>query len=316
MDALLESDDANCVFLTGMGGIGKSAFTREYLSRRSFDTVLYVHYKGSINSTISDDDAIEINTFRKDEVRGSETRYFLRKVQKIRDLVRGTRSVLVIDNFTGDVNDDLRAVLSTDLKVVLLTRQAPFYQRSRRMHMNAISDSAALRELFEANLGHPISEDETQSFKEIRKRVDSHTLILELIARQIATSHITLSKAATIAAKHGFSSIAPAKIEYEKDNDPNRDTIGNIIDALFEAGSLSDEKKILMKVASLLGDSGMDILAETEEIFSGLADGTALKGVVEPIYKCDSVNPVTIMRLYRMAMIVHTENQRYEEAKS
>lgn len=259
MDALLERKEANCVFLTGMGGIGKSTFIREYLAKRPFDVVLYVHYKGSMDATISDDNTIEINTLRQEEVRGDGTRYFHRKLQKIRDLVRGTRSVLVIDNFTGDVDADLKAILSTDLKVVLLTRRSPFYQNGLEMHLNAISDSAALRRLFEANLGRPISENEIPGFEEIRKRVDSHTLLLELIAKQIAASHITISRAAALTSKYGFSSIAPEKIDYERDNAPRRDTIGNIIDALFEAGSLSDEKKTLMKVASLLGDRGMNI---------------------------------------------------------
>lgn len=259
LDMLLASRDNNCIFLTGMGGIGKSAFIRAYLTSRSFDTSLYICYKDSIEATISDDDNIEINTIRQDEEGKSGTRYFNRKLQKIRELTRDTNSLLVIDNFTGIVDADLRAILATDLKVVILTRQSPSYQGAYELNISAISDPVALKMLFEANLDRAVTEDEMPGFEEILQRVDSHTLVLELIAKQISNSHITLSNAAALTAEHGFSSIASEKVDYERDGDSKRDTIGNIIDALFEASSLSDKKKILMKVASLLGDNGINI---------------------------------------------------------
>ena len=44
----------------------------------------------------------------------------IKKVQKIRELVRGTSAVLVIDNFTGEMDDDLIALLSTGLRIITL----------------------------------------------------------------------------------------------------------------------------------------------------------------------------------------------------
>ena len=261
LDRLLANPDYNCLFVTGMGGIGKSAFIREYLTRRrgKFDTVLYVHYKGSIEATISNDSNIEINTLRQDEEPKIGTRYFDKKLQKIRELVRETSSVLVIDNFTGEFDDDLRELLKTELKVILLSRKAPFYQSCQKMKLSAVSDLNALHCIFEDNLGRSIKDNEQDGFEQILKCVEGHTLVLELIAKQIANSHITISGAASLTDEHGFSAIAPEKVDYEKDSKQISDTIGNIIDALFEMNALSEEKKTLMKVASLLGDDGIDI---------------------------------------------------------
>ncbi|MGI6545607.1 MAG: protein kinase domain-containing protein [Fastidiosipilaceae bacterium] len=261
LDRLLTISDYNCLFITGMGGIGKSTFIREYLTSRRgrFDTVLYVHYKDSIEATITDDNNIEINTLRQDEETKGGTRYFDKKLQKIRELVRETSSVLVIDNFTGKVDDDLRALLLTELKVILLSRKAPSYQSSLEMKLAAISDTGALRRIFEDNLGRSLVENEQDGFEQILRRVERHTLVLELLAKQISNSHISISSAASLTGEYGFSAIAPEKVDYEKDSRPTRDTIGNIIDALFEVNVLSKEKKILLKVASLLGDDGMDI---------------------------------------------------------
>ena len=261
LDSLLANPDYNCLFVTGMGGIGKSTFIREYLTcrRGKFDTVLYVHYKGSIEATISNDSNIEINTLRQDEEPRNGTRYFNKKLQKIRELVRGTSSVLVIDNFTGEFDDDLRELLKTELKIILLSRKTPFYQSCQEMKLSAVSDLNALRCIFEDNLGRSIEENERDSFMQILKHVMGHTLVLELIAKQIANSHITISNAASLIDEHGFFAIAPEKVVYEKDSKQTSDTIGNIIDALFEANMLSSEKKVLMKVSSLLGDDGIDI---------------------------------------------------------
>lgn len=261
LDRLLANPNYNCLFITGMGGIGKSAFIREYLTRHrgKFDTVLYVHYKGSIESTISNDNNIEINTLRQDEEPKTGTRYFDKKLQKIRELVRGTSSVLVIDNFTDEFDDDLRALLNTELKVILLSRKAPSCQSCQEMKLSAVSDLNALRRIFEDNLGRSIEDNERDGFEHILKRVEGHTLVLELIAKQIANSHITISSAASLTDEHGFSAIAPEKVDYEKDSKQTSDTIGNIIDALFGVNMLSAEKKVLMKISSLLGDDGMDI---------------------------------------------------------
>ena len=261
MDRLLMNADYNCIFVTGMGGIGKSTFIREYLFRRSqrFDTILYMQYEGSIESTISNDNNIEINTLRQDETAKPNVRYFDKKLKKISELVRGTSSIIVIDNFTGEVDADLRALIATECRLVLISRKMPSYQSSHELRISAVSDAYALRQIFEANLRRSITEDEHDSFKKILQRIDRHTLVLELIAKQISTSHITVSSAADLADEYGFLSIAPEKVDYEKDNQHYGDTIGNIIDALFVTNELSEKKKILMKVASLLGDDGMDI---------------------------------------------------------
>lgn len=261
LDAFWENPNCNCLFITGMGGIGKSTFIREYLTRRKaeFHTVLYVYYKDSIEATISNDDNIEINTLKQSEQAQTGTRYFDEKIRKIRELVRDTSSILVIDNFTGDFDDDLKLLLSTGLKVILLRREAASYQNCQELKLAAASDQNTLRRIFEANLGRSISFDEQESFEQILKHIEGHTLLLELIAKQIANSHITVSSAASLTNAYGFSAIAPEKVDYEKDSTPTRNTIGNIIDALFKSNSLSEEKKIIMKVCALLGDYGISI---------------------------------------------------------
>lgn len=85
LDSLLLNPNYNCLFISGMGGIGKSTFIKEYLTRyrEKFDTVLYVYYKDSIEETISNDMNIEINTLRQDEENKTNIRYFDKKIRSI-----------------------------------------------------------------------------------------------------------------------------------------------------------------------------------------------------------------------------------------
>lgn len=261
LNSLLSNPHYNCLFISGMGGIGKSTFIKEYLIRyrERFDTVLYVYYKDSIEATVSNDMNIEINTLRQDEENKTNIRYFDKKVQKIRELVRDTSAVLIIDNFTGEMDDDLIALLSTELKIVLLSRKSPSYSNCLKMELSAISEWNALVHIFESYLGRSIEAYELDDFKRILNSIENHTLILELIAKQIANSHIIISNAAALTIENGFSTIATEKVDYERDSKQISDTIGHIIDALFVTNMLSSQKKVLMKVLSLVGDEGIDI---------------------------------------------------------
>lgn len=262
LEHLLATSTQDCLFITGIGGIGKSTFIKEFLCRNedSFDTILYMQYKDSIENTISDDKNIRINTFRQEDEIQSPERYFDKKINKIRELTDNTTAIIVIDNFNGEVDNDLRSLLSTGCKIILITRKAPNYQSCEKLELGAIDDMYSLRQIFEIGLGRKLEEYEYKTFEEMLCLIDKHTLILELIAKQIASSYISLEKVVAITKEYGFSKIALEKVDYEKDNISHSDTIGNIIDALFEASSLSIDKQVLLKVVSLIGDAGIDII--------------------------------------------------------
>lgn len=262
LDNLIRNDDCNCIFVTGIGGIGKSTFVKNYLYGRyqKSDVVLYMQFNGSIEDMVSADENIEISVLHQDKYTQDNRRYFDVKIKKIRELVRETPTIIAIDNFVGDVDNDLIELLKTGAKVILVTRQSPTYRNCHKLEISAIEDYDSLRQIFEVNLGRPLEVDEEENFREIVNRTKGHTLILELIAKQIGSSHeITLSGVSSIVKEHGFSSIAPERVDYEKDDKTESRTIGDIIDALFEANRLSETERSFMKAASLLGEQGMDI---------------------------------------------------------
>jgi serine/threonine protein kinase len=256
----LKQKDNNCLFVTGMGGIGKSALIRELLveNRSKIDSILYLQYNDSLVRTLTDDLLAKINTTEKNDAESLDE-YFHRKLGKFKEIVAFTNSILVIDDFTGENDRNIVSLLEAEWKVIFISRKNPLGHDYKEMPIRAIEDEGNLRLLFESNLGRSIDEQEHRYLNNIIAKIFGHTLVLQLLAKQIASSYLSVMEASELVNKHGFSSIASEKVVYEKDNVAYQETISNIIAALFDADRLSESKRTLLKTASLLDENGIDI---------------------------------------------------------
>ncbi len=268
IDDFVENSSNNCLFITGIGGIGKSSLVRKYLTTRykKFDTVLYMQFEDTMEKTISNDLNITITTMKQSDEVKTGIRYFEKKIAKIRELVAEKVALIVIDNFTGDIDRDTLCVLETNWKVIIVTRQTPKYKNCDKICVSAMPDINLIKTMFEKNLGRFMCSEDERYFANIVKKTAGHTLTLALIAKQIASSHITLIEASELTDSYGFSHIAQEKVDYEKDGLPIYNTIGGIIDELFETSQLLQHKKVIMKAMSLFSIEGIDI-NEFQQIF-------------------------------------------------
>ena len=81
--------------------------------------------------------------------------------------------------------------------------------------------------------------------------MQGHTLVIELIARQIASGRINVSKALDLIRENGFSRFSSEKIGNYKDGEEVYDTLSDIITVLFDAGKMSKTEKLTLKVRGL-----------------------------------------------------------------
>ena len=255
-----KNSDTQCLFVSGMGGIGKSTIVRAFMSqyRQHFDHLLYLPFKNTLPQTLSDDYAAGISTTAKDS-NESFADYYRRKLIAFKNIVAGTNSLLVIDNYTGEIDNDLLDVLQIGWKVILISRQTPTVSEYDVLPINAISDPTALYCLFEQNLCRELTSEEKPFVDNIIKKTEGHTLVLDLIAKQLSASYISIATASDLVDKHGFADIAPEKVSVQKDAVTTYQTIGAFITALFEADQLSDSKINILKAISLLDVDGINI---------------------------------------------------------
>lgn len=256
----LDDDSLPCAFVTGMGGIGKSTLVRSFLTQDSntFDNLLYLPFNGSLARTLADDNAAFIHTVEKYE-KETLDEYYRRKLRAFSEIVKGTRSILIIDNYSGEVSKELTEVIAVGWKVVIISRKSPADSAYPVIPVDALTEQADLYKLFENNLGGKLQSADHRYLDNIICRIKGHTLVLELIARQIASSYLTLKEASELVDTHGFAAMAPEKVIYSKDADVYPETLRNIITALFEADHLSVQMKDLLKVMSLIDGAGIDI---------------------------------------------------------
>lgn len=113
--------------------------------------------------------------------------------------------------------------------------------------------------MFEHNLCSKLLPTDYGYIDNIISKVNGHTLVLELIAKQISSSYLSICEASNLVDTHGFAAMAPEKVIYSKDADAYPETLRNIITALFEADNLSEQMRNLLKVMSLVDSNGVDI---------------------------------------------------------
>lgn len=257
----VEESESKCIFVTGMGGIGKSTLVRFALSKGNpcLDSILYLSFDESLPKTISDDRQAFINTVTKSDTESSAD-YYERKLREFSKIAAITKTVLVIDNYPGELNIDLQDILNVGWKVVFISRKEPASGDNSVLTITAMSERSELHSLFEQNVKKEIQQAEIPYIDNIIKKAAGHTLTVELIAKQIASSYLTIAEASALVDEYGFSGIASEKVVFCKDNIEHTETIRGIITALFKADRLSEIMKDILKTMSLIGGTGVDIL--------------------------------------------------------
>lgn len=261
------NEEEQVVFVTGMGGIGKSTIVRKFISenRDSLDNVIYLQYRGTIHDTVADDIQFSINAYEREESESAKE-YFIRKMKAAKELSYNTRTLLVIDNFAGELDEDFSELQKSGWKMLFVTRNDMSSSEYPHMEIERFKDMKELRMLFENNLGRKLSSDDTMKFERIVDKVLGHTLVLVLIAKQIARSYLTIEEASNLVESHGFSAMASEKVEYVQDGKSFNDKVTSIIKAIYDTSMLTDVKKKCLKIISIFGNHGIELKAAKERL--------------------------------------------------
>ncbi|MEQ3214921.1 NB-ARC domain-containing protein [Hominifimenecus microfluidus] len=263
----LKAPDTACFFIVGMGGIGKSTLVRHSIrkSEQYFDTVLYLNYLGTIEKTLCDDYAVHINSVQKDK-HEIDKAYFDRKLNILRELGRDKNCLLVIDNYTGDFSDAFPKLLQLGWRILFVTRNRSLAVGYDYLEVGPITENETLLALFSKNFGRELTVEEKECASAMIHKVGGHTLVIELIAKQIGNPvcGLSLKRAAEIVEHTGFSNITVESVNYQKDSTLYHNTIRQIVSQLFEAEALPESQRTITKVLSLFGSNGvsLDCLSE------------------------------------------------------
>lgn len=262
-----DQDDSKPLLITGIDGIGKTTLMQAYVSsnRDRYDEVLFLSYRVSFEYTMADDEQIFVNTIEQREEEPLRD-YCVRKMKVIRELTAGKKVLFVLDDFDGAI-DELELLLKTDWHVAVISQTDYSCNLFDALQVNEIQDRTALMTLFANCLQRQIKESEKEYIDRIIRCACGHTLLLELIAKLISNSYLSIEKAASLVEKNGVLGIAAEKVDCVINYSVVRDTVDQIMSDLFAIDELVMDKKLTIYGTSLFGAAGVAV-----NDFAGLLD--------------------------------------------
>ena len=249
----------NVLYITGIGGIGKTTLVKNYISRyrTEYDIIAYLEYDGDFQHTFCDDMQLQISAVSRQDGEPLDE-YFARKIKSFKRICGNRRVLFILDNYTDRLTKDLSRIIDCGYNTIITTRNHPPKNSFPFMEVTAIADTSELFRLVVINLERQLTKEERLCFEAIITLVQGHTLVLELIARQIASGRLDIHTALDLIRENGFSRFSNEKIGNYKDGEEVYDTLHTIISALFSIGSVNEKSRLVLKILSLLSVRGLE----------------------------------------------------------
>lgn len=249
------------VFITGMGGIGKTELAIQYAydARTDYNEIVFVAGTGNWIEVVNNNIALQIANLDKDDFYNSDMdsietyRYIIAVLQEL----VSEKTLLIIDNveagwFSGEQAEFGKELLKLNCNFLFTTRNE--IELYTNIEIQAINDEKLL-ELFKYWSKDQSNEEEW--IKKIFKCVGSHTLTVELLAKQIRNEGITPLEKYSQIIENGLPNLK-GMVTSEKDRHVSKEVVFRHIINLFNVSNLSEEKKMVMLAGALLPIAGVN----------------------------------------------------------
>lgn len=247
------------IFVSGMGGIGKSELVKKYANiyAKDYDTVIFLSFETSIINMILNSPNLEIEGIERQKKENgeleSDKEFFDRKLAKLKKLAT-PRMLLIIDNFDTDNDDELSNLLNGNYHMIFTTRNDFQDTGIRNLKIQAFHNVNDQLALFEQNYGRKVKEETIPAILKIFEIVQGHTLLIELIAKVMKESRIKPEKMLEELKQNGITSQDDTKIEYQL----KTTTINQCLHMLFDISGLNEEEKYILMNLTFFPISGFD----------------------------------------------------------
>lgn len=234
--------EANKVFITGCGGIGKSELAKQYkaLYADKYDATVFLRYTGSIAEALR---SIAIKGINIDK---------LNAIEELCD----SRTLLVLDNFdvAPDEEVDLDRLLSLGCKTIITTR-TDFSDAYPNIPLIRIKEMARseLRIIFETESSRTLSNEEYMKLMPIFRMGEQCTFYLVMLAKLLKSGDYSLEELCDKVSS-GLSALDDTEdILNTKDGIRIKQTVARAMSELFKLTRLTPNQYEMLLIIYHLG---------------------------------------------------------------
>lgn len=242
------------LFLQGTGDIGKSELAKQYADKysSSYDVIVFAECDESLVSAVNDNNKFLFEPIISKSDNETEQQLYERKLSALR---RQTDRILVILDNMDYLSEEIDSFLSVPFDVIITTRYnySEHYSDKTRI-IGAIENRQTLRKIFSEYYGKNISSDHFTDM--LIDMFESHTMAIELIAKQMKKSKLTPEKMYNILEKSEETELHETFVV--RNYSPTQKNISGYMQKLFNIASLNENEQYIMKCLSLLPISGMN----------------------------------------------------------
>ena len=253
---------SNAVFLTGMGGIGKSEIAKVYAEthRDIYTTVVFASYETDLLHLIASDQAIPVENLQQASATGGDGEtteaYFNRKMKVLRSIVN-KNTLLIIDNFDVEFDPHLREVLQLPCRILWTTRtdfSVYGYKTVKIGPLENFEDLVTLMQRIDKVYTTP---QEQQAIRDIIRLLDCHTFAVSLTASQMKASRTKPEKMLAQLQEEGLH--IRTRSSFAHTDDGRRATAYEYIRALFDFSRLDETACAILRYMACMPREGVDI---------------------------------------------------------
>lgn len=242
--------ETSCLFLEGIGGIGKSELAKQYGKRykNQYGHVIFMRYEGSLQRTITElefvDDRLDMS---EDDLFRIHYRFFKQLPEDV---------LVILDNFdTLPENEELFHEFCSMPFTLLVTTRSHIEEVDSYL-VEEIQDLDDLLELFYTYA--PMSRDNPSVVMDIIEEVYRHTLTVEMAAKTLTASGITIRELLSALRREGVALSNPNKVKVTKDSRTKKERLYGHLQTLFRLQELDWlHREILMNMA-LMSEKGIE----------------------------------------------------------
>lgn len=243
------------LFISGMGGMGKSELARQYAHahKDEYDAVVFSVCNTDLESMILDDSLLPICHVQRGDKKDRE---YLKKKYSALESLCNKRVLIIVDNFNDLQDSTLSKLLQLNCKMLFTSRCDVSEYNYEQLSLGVLGKDYVW-DIFHTWYKAKLNSEDRMAVEQILNLYQGHTMAVELIAKQMRASNMTPRQMLDKLHAGGFSDSGRESVIHAKDGMNTKMNIHSHIRRLFDVAELSEDQVYVLANLSLIPPSGI-----------------------------------------------------------